>query len=135
MRSIPLLIAGTVVASCSMAPPPPPPPPTPAAMHEMDRLIGGKVAQAPISCLPSYRADDMVRIDGRTLGFRVGGNTSYIVHLSPGCESLTSTSATLVSHQPGGNGLCVHDIQRVIDSSAIPVGSCTIEEIVPYVRP
>jgi hypothetical protein len=103
-------------------------------MHEYERLVGGKVAQAPISCLPDYRADDMVRIDGRTIGFRVGGNTSYIVHLGPGCEALTTPTATLVSHQVGGSGLCVHDIQRVIDSSRFPIGSCTIEQIIPYVR-
>ena len=132
-RRFALLIA-VMLGSCSYAPPGPPSPPTPAAMHEYDRLVAGKVAQAPIACLPDYRADDMVRIDGRTIGFRVGGNSSYIVHLGPGCEALTNPTATLVSHQVGGSGLCRNDIERVIDSSRFPIGSCTIEQIVPYVR-
>jgi hypothetical protein len=103
-------------------------------MHEFDRLVAGKVAGAPISCLPSYNADDMVRIDPRTIGFRVGGSTSYIVHLTPGCEELTNQSFTLVSHQFGGGGLCRNDIERVVDTSGFPVGSCSVAAIVPYER-
>ena len=128
------LLVAVLLGSCTYGPPAPPPPPTPAAMHEYDLLVGGKVAGASINCLPNYNADNMVRIDGRTIGFRVGGSTSYIVHLSPGCEALTNPTATLVSHQVGGSGLCRNDIERVIDSSRFPIGSCTITEIIPYTR-
>jgi hypothetical protein len=103
-------------------------------MHQYDLLLAGKVAQRPISCMPSYNRDDMIRLDGRTLGFRGGAGASYVVHLSPGCEALTSPTSVLVSHQVGGNGMCRNDIERVIDTSGFPVGSCSIEEIVPYVR-
>ena len=134
MRSMSLLIAGGLLASCSMGPPTPPIPPTAEGMHQYDLLLAGKVAQRPVSCLPTYSSNDMVRLDPQTLGFRVGGGTSYVVHLGPGCEALMNPTATLVSHQPGGSGLCTHDIERVIDTSGFPIGSCSIEEVVPYVR-
>lgn len=135
MRCTSLLIAGGVLASCSVAPPSAPLPPTPEGMHQYDLLLAGKVAQRPVSCLPSYNNNEMVRLDGRTIGFRAGAGTSYIVHLSQGCEALTSPTATIVSHQVGGSGMCRNDIERVVDSSGFPVGSCTIEQIVPYLRP
>jgi hypothetical protein len=134
MRIMSLLIAGTVLASCTAAPPPPTGP-SPAAQMQLARAIQGKVPQAPISCLPNYKANDQTTIDGRTLAFRVGSATTYIVHLSPGCEMINGGSYALVSRQFGGGGLCKGDIQSVVDTAShFNVGSCTIDEIVPYVR-
>ena len=52
MRRISLLIASSLLASCMTAPPPPRGP-DPRAMQTYQMLVGGKVAQAPISCLPN----------------------------------------------------------------------------------
>jgi hypothetical protein len=99
-------------------------------------LVGGKVAQAPISCLPNYYANDMRTIDGRTLGFRVGQSRAYIVHLSPGCELMGTGNYTLLTRQVGGMGMCQNDIQEVVDlQSHTHVGSCSVVDIVPYYRP
>ena len=135
MRRISLLIAGSILASCTTAPPPPPGP-NPRAAEELQRLLAGKVAQAPIACLPNLYTSDMRTIDGRTLGFRLGQSKSYIVHLSPGCELIGTSDYTLVSRQAGGMGLCQNDIQQVVDASThTTAGSCTIVDIVPYYRP
>jgi hypothetical protein len=78
----------------------------------------------------------MTTIDGRTLAFRVGSRTTYIAHLSPGCELVGSGTYALLSRQYGGMGLCRGDIQQVIDTmSHTTVGSCTIAEIVPWTTP
>jgi hypothetical protein len=138
MRRISLLIAGTLLASCTYGPPPPPQPPSPRAMEEYQRLVGNKVAMAPVGCLPNYNANDMRIIDSQTLGFRVGGggNTAYIVHLTPGCEHIGRGNYALVGRQVGSLGLCRGDIQQVVDLTAhVNVGSCTISEIIPYRRP
>jgi hypothetical protein len=136
MRFISLLVAGTAVASCTTAPPPPEVP-SPRAVQEYQRLIGGKVAQAPVSCIPNYHANDMTTIDGRTLAFRAGGGaTVYIAHLTPGCEQVTHGSYALLSRKVGGLGECRGDIEQVVDTiNHANFGSCTIAEIVPYVRP
>ena len=129
------LLIALSLGSCTMPPPTPAPPPNPAQIHEFERLVGGKVAQRPVACVPNFNPDDIVRIDARTIGFRFGGGMSYIVHLGPGCEELTNPSYTLVSHQFGGSGLCRNDVERVIDSGGMPVGSCTVMDVIPYVRP
>ena len=139
MRSIYLLIAGSILASCTTAPPPPGTPMRSASGERAyQNLIAGKVPQQPISCLPNYNANDMSIIDGQTLGFRVGsGNsTAYLMHLTPGCENLGSGTYALLSRQAGGMGLCRGDIQQVVDTmNHVTAGSCTIAAVVPYVRP
>ena len=135
MRRISLLIASSLLASCMTAPPPPRGP-DPRAMQTYQMLVGGKVAQAPISCLPNYYANDMRTIDGRTLGFRVGQSRAYIIHLSPGCELMGTGNYTLLTRQVGGMGMCQNDIQEVVDlQSHTHVGSCSVVDIVPYYRP
>ena len=135
MRRISLLIASSLLASCMTAPPPPRGP-DPRAMQTYQMLVGGKVAQAPISCLPNYYANDMRTIDGRTLGFRVGQSRAYIVHLSPGCELMGTGNYTLLTRQVGGMGMCQNDIQEVVVlQSHTHVGSCSVVDIVPYYRP
>jgi hypothetical protein len=134
MRSISLLIAGTLLASCTAAAYEPPAR-TARSETRLQQMLAGKIARPPISCLPNYNANDMTVIDGRTLAFRQTSNTTYIMHLSQGCDLLGSGPYALLSRQFGGQGLCRGDIQQVIDTMAhTTVGSCTIADIVPYVR-
>ena len=101
----------------------------------VQQFVAGKVAGPPASCLPSYSANDMIVIDGRTLSFRSVGNTTHIVHLTEGCSHLTSGGA-LLTKSFGGGGLCRGDIAQVIDTSSQMIsGSCAIREIIPYRRP
>jgi hypothetical protein len=134
MRSISLLIAGTILASCTAAPPPAMTR-SPSGERAYQSLLAGKVPGTPISCLPDYNANDMSVIDGQTLGFRVGTGTTYIVHLGPGCDLLGSGNYALLSRQFGNAQLCRGDIQQVVDTlNHINVGSCTITDIIPYTR-
>ncbi len=138
MRSILLLVAGTVLASCTAAPPPPDTAiQTPSGARAAQSLLRGKVAGQPINCLPNYNANDMSVIDGRTIAFSVGASTVYLVHLNPGCDMLGGGGPyALLSRQFGGAGTCRGDIEQVVDTlNHINVGSCTVAEIVPYRRP
>ena len=136
MRSISLLIAGTILASCTTAPPPPGPPMRSASGERAyQELVAGKVAGRPMNCLPTYHANDMSIIDGQNVVFRTGVRTAYLVRLTPGCELLGSGNYALLSRQFGGTQLCHGDIQQVIDTmNRITVGSCTVADIVPYYR-
>ena len=136
MRSIPLLVAAGLLASCTNASPPPYMSRSPSGERAYQMLVANKVPGQPISCLPHYYSNDMSIIDGRTVAFRVSSRTSYVMHLGPGCEMLGSGTYALVSRQYGGVGMCRGDIQSVVDmmnhSSA---GNCVITDIVPYTRP
>ena len=136
MRSIPLLIAGTILASCTNVPPPPYMARSPSGERAYQTLLAGKVPGRPISCLPHYDANDMTIIDGRTIAFRMGSRTTYLMHLTQGCEMLGSGTYALLSRQIAGPGMCEGDIQSVVDTmNHISVGSCTIADIVPFTRP
>jgi hypothetical protein len=135
MRGISLLLLGATLTACT-AGAEQPPTRSPRAQQEYLSLLAGKTARPEVNCLQSYNANDMTVIDGRTLAFRRGTGTVYLMHLTPGCEMLGGGTYALLSRQYGGTGLCRGDIQQVIDTTnRITVGSCTIGAIIPYVRP
>ena len=139
MRSISLAIsgmalAGVALAACSTAPPVPTR--TAKGEQEFQRLLAGKVAQSPISCLPSYNANDMIVIDENTIAFRTGGGSRVYVAHTNGCTNLRPGSPyALLTKQFGGTGLCHGDIAQVIDPlNHITVGSCVFGDFTPYVK-
>jgi hypothetical protein len=134
MRGVCLLLIGAL-ASCTTAPPSPTR--TAKAQEQLQKLITGKVAQAPVSCLPSYNAGDMIVIDENVIAFRSGSNRVYIAHMSGPCSNLGGAgNYALLTKSVGGLGLCKGDIAQVVDTmSHVTVGSCSFGEIVPYVGP
>jgi hypothetical protein len=134
MRSISLLLLGATLVSCTATAEQPTR--SPRGQQQYLSLLAGKTARPEISCLPNYSANDMTVIDGRTLAFRRGTGTVYVMHLTPGCEMVGGGTYALLSRQYGGSGLCRGDIQQVIDTTnRITVGSCTVGAIIPYTRP
>ena len=136
MRSvIPLLIMGSVVG-CTYAPPPQAPMVDAKAQEKLSRLLAGKVAGPPVSCLPSYRQKDMTVIDDYTIAFRDGVDRVWINKPHGGCNLLASGSYALVTHGVGGMGLCRGDIGNVVDSmNHVTVGSCVMSDFIPYTTP
>ena len=101
------------------------------AQAEFQKLTAGKVAGAPITCLPSYRSSNMVTIDDGTVAFK-NGRTVYVNHLLGECNGLQSGFYTLVTRS-SGSGLCRGDIARVADvSTGMIVGSCAVGDFIPY---
>jgi hypothetical protein len=130
MRGRALLLLGATVASCAA---PEPYRQSPQAQQDLQRLLAGKAAGKPISCMPNYNMNDMQIIDGRNVAFKLGSRTVYMMHLSPGCQLLGAGGYALLTHQFGGLGMCQGDIARVFDTTThMTVGSCGIEQIVPY---
>ena len=134
MRVISFLLAGAILTSCTTAPPAPTR--TAEKQREYQQLLMGKVAQAPISCLPHYRSGDMRTIDEDTILFRDGSNRVYVAHMESGCTGLPTGHYALVTHQFGTADLCRGDIATVVDTLArITVGSCVFGDFTPYVKP
>ena len=134
MRNIALIVAGAGLAACSTAPQP--------VMRSAEKqaeyvqLLEGKVAGAPINCLPSYNADDMRVIDDNTVVFRQGGNRAYVAHLEGGCPNLGRGGYAMVTRQFGSGALCRGQIATVVDTgSGMTVGSCVFGGFTPYSRP
>jgi hypothetical protein len=118
-----------------MAPPAPSPTQIAQSQAKFAQLTEGKVAGAPLGCLPSFRSSEMIVVDDDTIAFRNGPSQVYIAHMQGGgCTNLQGGHNTLVTRTPGPN-LCRGDIAQVVDLSAnIPVGSCVFGDFVPYRR-
>jgi hypothetical protein len=133
MRSVSLLLLGAILASCSTAPPQPMR--SVKSEQRYQQLLAGKVARPPVSCLPSYNANDMVIVDDQTVAFKVGTGRVYVAHMQGGCTNLSAGPYALLTRQYGGSGLCHGDIAQVIDTiNHITVGSCVFGDFVPYLR-
>lgn len=135
MRVISVLTAGAALASCTAAPYMAPTR-TAENQRQYEMLLAGKVAQAPISCLPHYSSGDMRTIDDSTILFRDGSYRTYVAHMQSDCPGIANGHYALVTHQFGTADLCRGDIAQVVDTVArISVGSCVFGDFVPYVRP
>jgi hypothetical protein len=129
-------MAASVATACAMGPQSQTAARTPLEQAHLETLIAGKVAGPPISCLPNYRANDMIVVDENTLAFRSGRRQVYINHMQGGgCLNIDHGRNTLVT-KTIGSGLCSGDIAQVVDLVAgIPVGSCVFGEFVPFSTP
>ena len=132
----PLMIASLALAGCSatMASPEPR---TAKQEDQLRRALAGKVAQAPVDCLPSYRQSDMEVVDDHTILFHDGSNRVFVQSPRGGCSPLGSGHYTLVTTLRGSSSLCRGDISRVVDltGGGMTVGSCSMDSFIPYVKP
>lgn len=134
MRRISLLLIGGALVACTTTAAGPPVRSV-KAQKEYDQLLAGKVAGAPVSCLPSYNQNDMVVIDERTVAFRQGSGRVWVNHMQGGCSNLGGSYA-LVTRTFGSAQLCRGDIGQVVDlTNHFTVGSCVFGDFVPYTKP
>lgn len=128
----PVLASAAAIAGCQTAPPQPR---SPDAEQHLQRLLAGKTPGAPRSCLPNYRASDMVIIDDNTVLFRDGTRRVWRTEMRGNCGRLDSGHYTLVTRSFGGRGPCGGDIVDLVDlPSGMTVSSCVWGDFVPYTR-
>lgn len=134
MRTVSLLILPALLGACSASMSTPMPAERSAAAEaKLDRLIAGKTAAKPITCLPSYKADQMVTIDDNTIAFKDGSRV-YVNNMRGGCNHLGTGMYALVT-RTSMNALCSGDIAQIADlSSGMTVGACALGEFTPYTK-
>lgn len=135
MRGVPILLFGTLLAGCSSVPAEAPQR-SATQQAKFMRLTGGLVAGPSVSCVPSWRTQDLSIIDGHTVGFSQTASQVTMVNLTDGC-SLLGSGAFAMQTNTSGMGLCTGDIVQVIDpmNRGMSVGSCAVASIVPYSKP
>jgi len=126
-------VALASLAACTSAPPPP-------AMHSakaqarLAEELSGLVPGQAVSCLPRYRANDMVAIDDSTLLFKDGTTRVYRNDVQGNCSMLGGPYALVT--RSSGSSLCRGDIAQVADvQNGITVGSCVLGDFVLYSKP
>ena len=129
MRSVYAALAITSLSACAG-----PPADSGNAPSPIEKLTAGKVAGAPLKCLPSYAARDQLVIGPDTIAYRDGSSRVSVNHLSEGCSPLDS-HVTLVTHSVTSE-LCSGDFVSVIEPpSSFVTASCTLGDFIPYTAP
>ena len=124
----------TLIAACAGQPMGPDRNPNGEA--RLAQALAGKVAGAPMTCLPNFRGNNMEVIDSDTILFHDGG-TTYVQNTNGGCYPRGNTAGyALVTNQIGGGGNCRGNIARVVDTTTRTlVATCTFNDFIPYRRP
>src|SRR5688572_24262893 len=113
MRSI-CLLAAVALAGCTTAPEPLAR--TAEAEQHFQKLVSGRVAGAPVSCLTRSGAHNMVVIDESRIAFRDGGRIYVNDFRGGSCSNLGSGFYALLT-KSHGSGMCSGDIAQVIDTT------------------
>ncbi|HMI40275.1 MAG TPA: hypothetical protein VK485_03465 [Sphingomicrobium sp.] len=130
MRPAAFLIIAAAAATCASSAVSEPR--TAKAEAELAKALAGKVAGAPVHCLPPQRTNGMTIIDDNTILFRRNSNLLYRNDPPGGCSPLSRGRFALVTKTPGSS-LCQGDIAQIVDTvSRLPAGACALGEFVPY---
>ncbi|MGN6356560.1 MAG: hypothetical protein ACTHLU_03665 [Novosphingobium sp.] len=105
--------------------------PRETGQQQLDRLLQGRVAGKPVSCIPAF-ANDQVRIIDRTALVYGSGNTIYVNR--PRDPSNLDDDDILVSRRFGSQ-ICKLDMVRLHDRATRTYsGFVNLEDFVPYRR-
>lgn len=96
------------------------------------RLVAGRVAGPPRSCIPQMRDDRSFQIPHVGMVYDVGA-TRYVMRFEGGCGPMTAAT-NAITRTPTGQ-LCSGDIAQIVTAPpSIPVGSCIFGRFTPYTR-
>jgi hypothetical protein len=108
---------------------------TPKAERTLQRELGGKVAGAPVSCLPPFRPGDMTVVDDNTVLFRASHNRVFRNDPPGGCSPMGWGGYALVTRSTSAQ-MCRGDIVQIVDvGSGQIAGSCALGDFIPYAVP
>jgi len=100
---------------------------------QLQKLLAGRVAGQPVSCLPFSQSADSQIITGKAIVYKIGG-TIYVNRPRSGARDLDDDNI-LVTRQFGSQ-LCDSDSVHLIDrSTRIPRGFVILDKFVPYAKP
>lgn len=97
---------------------------------ELSKLLAGRTAGAPVSCISLRSSQSSQVIDHRALVYRVG-STLYVNRPRSGADDLRSDD--IVVTKTIGDELCSIDTVRLVDrANRFPHGFVILDKWVPY---
>ena len=105
--------------------------PAAARAPSMDKMLAGRVAGRPASCITQSRIDSTTIFDEGAILYQIKGGPDYLNTPKPRCPALRHDTF-IVSHTYSDQ-LCRGDILEVHDQpSGINSGSCALDDFIPY---
>ena len=125
MRAFVLIAAAATIASCTR-------PVTPPG-NDFARVIAGRTAGQPQTCVSTYPNTNIRAVDTQTLAYG-NGRTIFINRLAAACPGLDPVGTLFVEAQ--GSQYCRGDRVRGRELGAIiPGAPCVLNDWVPYRTP
>lgn len=136
--AIPLIalgVAATLLGSCAMGPEPEAKL-TPKQQKELAKLLDGKVAGEPVSCVSNFStASNLRALSDDVLVMQVNRKLVYKNELRGTCTGLSRGDILVMTSWSGGQ-YCQGDMARAFDPySGITSGVCSLGKFVPYRTP
>jgi hypothetical protein len=98
----------------------------------LGKLLDGKIAAAPVNCISTFDADNIIRVSDDLLLFRQSGKLVYQNRLRAPCPGLADDDDILVTEQFGSQK-CSGDLIRLVDRiSGFQGPSCILGDFIPY---
>jgi hypothetical protein len=103
----------------------------PREAKELASALDGKVAGKPVTCVSSFRGENLHAIGDHTLVYRVSKKLTYRNDLQGACQGLRFGDTLVL--RVTGNQYCRGDIAHVVNlPSGAQTGSCALGDFVPY---
>lgn len=100
--------------------------------QRLDKLIAGRIAGAPVNCIPNWETRDMQVLDKTALVY--GSGTTIWVNVPRNAGDIDDDDI-LVTHT-NGSQLCDLDIVRTVDRTGhFQTGFLSLGKFVPYKKP
>ena len=134
MRNILLVgLSTAMIAGCTTSPSASD---TQVADAKIQQMVAGKVASAPMSCIPEYQSSTSSTVGSHAIAFDVNPALVYLSDTTgTGCEGLSDPTNSLIIKSRGPTGLCSGDQVQVRNlHTGIMVGACTLGDFVRYTR-
>lgn len=132
-KSLHALFGAVTLAATAIAPVAPANAAKPDPDTELQRLLAGRVAGAPVDCISLPNVTGNTIVSGRAIVYRIG--TRLFVNEPPEGASQLHRDDIIVTRTFGTN-LCRRDIIRLLDrTSTIPHGFVALGKFVPYIKP
>lgn len=102
---------------------------------QAERLLAGKVAGQPVSCISSYQAERPVDLPGGAVAYARARGDVFVQDFGGTCDIRRGSDVYLVRTSTTSR-LCRGDIAQAVSRlSAVPVGACVYQDFVPYRAP
>lgn len=134
MRLLPLIPA-LLMTACSTGTAPPASVTTGPFSAQAERMLAGKVAGEPVTCLARYNADDSVRLPNGGIAYRVSNDLTYVQDFGGQCAGVLRDS-TYLQRQSIQSSLCQGEPVQIISRiHGTFEGTCIIADFTPYRTP
>ncbi|HEY1125190.1 MAG TPA: DUF6491 family protein [Sphingobium sp.] len=103
----------------------------PREARDLAKALDGKVAGKPVSCVSTFRGENLRAVGDHTLVYRVSKKLVYRNDLQGVCHGLSFGDALVL--RVWGNEYCRGDIAHSVNlTSGSLSGTCALGDFVPY---